>query len=1501
MAPTTIRKAIGTVKDQTSISIAKVASNMAPELEVAIVKATSHDDEPPNQKYIQEILSMTSHSRGYVNACVTLVSRRLGKTRDWIVALKTLMVIHRLLDEGDPLFQEEILHATRKGTRLLNMSDFRDEAHSSSWDHSAFIKTFAMYLDQRLEFILSPQQQRGYEYSDQYNGEYNRGESGYGMPRRTRSYGDMNELGGKEGREDKKTVTPLREMKPERIFGKMGHLQRLLDRFLSCRPTGMAKNNRMILIALYPVVKESFQLYAEICEVLAVLLDKFFDMEYPDCVKAFDAYASAAKQIDELVAFYNWCKDTGVARSSEYPEVQRITGKLLETLEEFLRDRSKRPKSPERREEAPPVPQEEEPVPDMNEIKALPPPENYTPPPPEPEPKPQQPQFAEDLVNLRDDTVTADDQGNRFALALFAGPSANNGNGSWEAFPSNGEPQMTSAWQTPAAEPGKADWELALVETASNLSQQKAALGGGFDPLLLNGMYDQGMVRQHVGTAQLSGGSASSVALPGSGKSATPVLALPAPDGTVQAVNQDPFAASLSVPPPSYVQMADMEKKQNLLVQEQVTWQQYAREGMQGQASLVRIGGTGHYNAGPTPMMPYGMPPVNGMGQPPAGAVKTLMTIPARPHSKWIRNSKIEGARKLEMEEQWRLYEAYNELHGLAQELKTPFDAPAVLVVGHQTDGKSALVEGLMGFQFNHVGGGTKTRRPITLHMKYDPECEVPTCHLVSDDDPTFAQEKSLHEIQAYIESENMRLEKESFRFSAKEIIIRVEYKHCPNLTIIDTPGLIAPAPGRKNQALQSQAHAVESLVRAKMQHKEFIILCLEDCSDWSNATTRRVVMQIDPELSRTIVVSTKLDTRIPQFARASDVEVFLSPPAHTLDGFILGDSPFFTSVPSGRVGSGHDSVYSSNDDFKQAISLREVEDIASLEEKLGRPLSMKERNRIGVSKLRSFLEELLQKRYMDSVPLIIPLLEKEYRTATRKLNEINKELSTLDEVKLKEKGRKFHDLFITKLSLLLKGTVVAPPDKFGETLQDERSNGGAFVGTDGLQFPLKLIPDYEMIEVVVDCKARELLRRCLVGRALTFDSQPLNMLRVRLCDVKQWKSWGYMPLISLMPVQNKGLEKLGSNTGMRLYGGAQYHRAMAEFRFVVGGIKCPQITREEIVNACGVEDIHDGTNYSRTACVIAVAKARDTFEPFLHQAMSKQKPASKEACLLTGKLYPLDAFKLSAKLGCRLLYVLKRLLPISVYLLQKDGEYLSGHDVFLKRVDSAFSNFAESTERACREKCMEDLESTTRYVTWSLHNKNRAGLRQFLDSFGGTEQSVMGVNPISASLESSMVSAANDKHDNRPRADVKLSHLASGIDSSSAVQTTETRLADLLDKTLWNRRLAPSSERIVYGLVQQIFHGIREYFLASAELKFNCFLLMPVVDKLPALLLQDLESAFVDDLDNVFDITNLRHSFSQQKLETEMGLKRIKRLKEKFRLINEQLTLHQLKVVSIE
>ncbi|KAH1203995.1 hypothetical protein GLYMA_17G235500v4 [Glycine max] len=86
---------------------------MASKMEFKIVKAMSHNDDPTNDKYIREILNLMSHSRGYIHACVTAVSKQLGKTRDWIVALKALMFVHRLMNEGPPLFQEEILYATR--------------------------------------------------------------------------------------------------------------------------------------------------------------------------------------------------------------------------------------------------------------------------------------------------------------------------------------------------------------------------------------------------------------------------------------------------------------------------------------------------------------------------------------------------------------------------------------------------------------------------------------------------------------------------------------------------------------------------------------------------------------------------------------------------------------------------------------------------------------------------------------------------------------------------------------------------------------------------------------------------------------------------------------------------------------------------------------------------------------------------------------------------------------------------------------------------------------------------------------------------------------------------------------------------------------------------------------------------------------------------------------------------------------------------------------------
>lgn len=214
-----------------------------------------------------------------------------------------------------------------------------------------------------------------------------------------------------------------------------------------------------------------------------------------------------------------------------------------------------------------------------------------------------------DLLDFGKASISPEEQGDKLALALFSGTTSN---GTWEPFGTPTDQQ--SALQQDASEPGKAGWELALVASVSNLSNPtNTPMAGGFDPLLLTSMYDQGAVLQNQRAAAVPAGSASSVAIPN--RPASSFLALPAPPGgmSLPVTGEDPFAASAVVPPPAYVQMADLTTKQQLLAQEQTMWQKYQMDGMRGEASFMRL-----YNnpyAGMAPQSSLALP-YYGVGMP---------------------------------------------------------------------------------------------------------------------------------------------------------------------------------------------------------------------------------------------------------------------------------------------------------------------------------------------------------------------------------------------------------------------------------------------------------------------------------------------------------------------------------------------------------------------------------------------------------------------------------------------------------------------------------------------------------------------------------------------------------------------------------------------------------------------------------------------------------------------------------------------------------------------
>ncbi|XP_077221423.1 clathrin coat assembly protein AP180-like [Tasmannia lanceolata] len=478
--PSKLRKALGAVKDQTSISLAKVSDTNYSNLKVAILKATTHEELPVEDRFINEVLLLTSSSKIYSAACVHALARRISRTRNWIVVLKSLSLIFRILQEGDSYFTHEVLSSIKRGSSPLNLSKFRDESNASSpWDFTSFVRTFALYLDERLDCTLM--------------GKLNRlPPAGSYCHRRLSLHNAGN-------------------TKPTILLDKILYWQRLLDRVLATRPTGAAKNNRLVQISVYTVVRESFDLYRDISDGLAVVLDSFFRLQYKSCIEAFHACCKAAKQFDELASFYSLCRNLGIGRSPEYPSVQKISEKLLDTLDEFLKDKQQQPSLPPPKSKnkprcqllrlpAPPLAdpdlkkpnskekeKKEENMIDAKADRDLKQPNS--PSPSKDEEKEQREQ--EDLIDVMETNASISSNNSCLDLVLFNDPSP----------PTQQTPPQQKEEQITTAEEGRKDgWEMVLVESATNMSKHKnyhLSNGGGFDSELLDSLYEQASLYQH--------------------------------------------------------------------------------------------------------------------------------------------------------------------------------------------------------------------------------------------------------------------------------------------------------------------------------------------------------------------------------------------------------------------------------------------------------------------------------------------------------------------------------------------------------------------------------------------------------------------------------------------------------------------------------------------------------------------------------------------------------------------------------------------------------------------------------------------------------------------------------------------------------------------------------------------------------------------------------------------------------------------------------------------
>ncbi|CAN4096614.1 unnamed protein product [Withania somnifera] len=281
------RKAFDALKDSTMVGMAKV--NSFTKLRM------NHVELLPKEKHVRTLFNAISGNRPRADVCYCLhtLSKRLIKTHTWQVALKTLIVIHLAMREVDVSFLQELVNYSAYRGHLLNLSHFNDDTSANAWDNSTWIRSYALYLEEYLECYCLVK----YDFQ----------------------------------RERKR----MEELNTPTLIETIPCLQKLLSRLLGCQSVGAVQYNFLIQHALSIVAAESASLYVAIADGMLSLVDKFFQMQRHDAVRALETYRRAGDQAVKLSVFFEIYRNLDFGRGHKPPE------SFILAMEEYLTDAAK--------------------------------------------------------------------------------------------------------------------------------------------------------------------------------------------------------------------------------------------------------------------------------------------------------------------------------------------------------------------------------------------------------------------------------------------------------------------------------------------------------------------------------------------------------------------------------------------------------------------------------------------------------------------------------------------------------------------------------------------------------------------------------------------------------------------------------------------------------------------------------------------------------------------------------------------------------------------------------------------------------------------------------------------------------------------------------------------------------------------------------------------------------------------------------------------------------
>ncbi|AJS24046.1 Yap1802p [Saccharomyces cerevisiae YJM1355] len=251
---------------------------------------------PPKQKYVDPILSGTSSARG-LQEITHALDIRLSDTA-WTIVYKALIVLHLMIQQGE----KDV--TLRHYSHNLDVFQLRKISHTTKWSSNDMraLQRYDEYLKTRCE-------------------EYGR----LGMDHLRDNYSSL-KLGSKN------------QLSMDEELDHVESLEIQINVLIRNKYSVSDLENHLLLYAFQLLVQDLLGLYNALNEGVITLLESFFELSIEHAKRTLDLYKDFVDMTEYVVRYLKIGKAVGL----KIPVIKHITTKLINSLEEHLREETKR-------------------------------------------------------------------------------------------------------------------------------------------------------------------------------------------------------------------------------------------------------------------------------------------------------------------------------------------------------------------------------------------------------------------------------------------------------------------------------------------------------------------------------------------------------------------------------------------------------------------------------------------------------------------------------------------------------------------------------------------------------------------------------------------------------------------------------------------------------------------------------------------------------------------------------------------------------------------------------------------------------------------------------------------------------------------------------------------------------------------------------------------------------------------------------------------------------